>query len=873
MREEHQISPRSRALAAFILRARRGLFIGALALLAPALYFASQLPVDQNFRRLLPDQAPEILRLDAIDARIGNQSDLILSIEGPEPEVNKRFGAELARRLEAEKEALSLRSVTFRRDTSFFDQNAMLYLSLQELMDLRDDVREKIQEAVRREMDLGLEEKSSVEGSEAGEAETGSLEDDSMSRAKIRTRARLDKQLREYLEADEGRILLLKARPRAASSDLSYAKRLTARVESLIRELDPTSYHPALSVAIKGAFAENTARARSMRSAVLDGTLTCLVILLLSIALYFRSPRAILWILAPLLLSVIAALAFAQQSYGHLNLVSAFIFAILLGLGIDFGVHILSRYREARGGGLEVEEALALTLGTTGVSTAAGALSTAGCFLVLSAANFQGFAQFGVVAAFGVIAALLAAVFLIPALAVGRPRWGARPSKSSGKAHASGQTSTPPSGAGVPKLALSLLILAGVASGYGIWASQRVEFEYDLSKLGSKRSKAKRVGAAAPALPKQRRANWRDALGDERRSAPTIILTENLEETRIVHRQLSVLFAEGEAERAAKSGDAAAPEPRKLSQGYERRKWRQLREKAARAGAPSEEIQAILSRYPETQRQVMRSRINKVFSIYDYVPMNQADKLTIIRDIKRRIDRKRESLTAQEQADLEEWYPYLKVSHTFTADDLPEWVKVSMEDKRGEVGRSVIFWADGRKADYTISKSLRDAFFDIHLRGPGGEDASPRLAPSGAEYFILPAIIDTIRADGPVVSVLAIIVMIIASWLLIGGVAGPLVVLGVVGSAIFWLLGIMYALGWKADLFNLLAIPLLVGMGQDDALHLYHRYREEGPGSVGRAIRGTGSAIFLTTWTTAIGFGGIFFTSHRGLLSLAKVSV
>ena len=46
---------------------------------------------------------------------------------------------------------------------------------------------------------------------------------------------------------------------------------------------------------------------------------------------------------------------------------------------------------------------------------------------------------------------------------------------------------------------------------------------------------------------------------------------------------------------------------------------------------------------------------------------------------------------------------------------------------------------------------------------------------------------------------------------------------GVVGLAVFWLGSLMYLLGWKADMFNIIAIPLLVGMGQDDALHVYRK--------------------------------------------------
>jgi predicted RND superfamily exporter protein len=87
------------------------------------------------------------------------------------------------------------------------------------------------------------------------------------------------------------------------------------------------------------------------------------------------------------------------------------------------------------------------------------------------------------------------------------------------------------------------------------------------------------------------------------------------------------------------------------------------------------------------------------------------------------------------------------------------------------------------------------------------------------------------------------------------------------------LLGIMYVLGWKLNFFNVIALPLLVGMGEDSSLHIIARYREEGRQGLALAVRETGGAVFMTAWTTICGFGSILLTNHRGLQSLAWVSV
>jgi predicted RND superfamily exporter protein len=121
--------------------------------------------------------------------------------------------------------------------------------------------------------------------------------------------------------------------------------------------------------------------------------------------------------------------------------------------------------------------------------------------------------------------------------------------------------------------------------------------------------------------------------------------------------------------------------------------------------------------------------------------------------------------------------------------------------------------------------------------------------------------------------VLSFAVMLVTSILTFRTLAAGVAAALMVPFAMAWLVGLMYALGWKLDFFNVIALPLLVGMGEDSALHVIARYREEGKGRLEVVLRETGSAIALTAWTTICGFGAILWSAHRGLRSLAWVSV
>nr|BAL53770.1 hypothetical conserved protein [uncultured Acetothermia bacterium]BAL59468.1 hypothetical conserved protein [Candidatus Acetothermum autotrophicum] len=106
--------------------------------------------------------------------------------------------------------------------------------------------------------------------------------------------------------------------------------------------------------------------------------------------------------------------------------------------------------------------------------------------------------------------------------------------------------------------------------------------------------------------------------------------------------------------------------------------------------------------------------------------------------------------------------------------------------------------------------------------------------------------------------------------------------LGVVGLSGIWAFGLLGWLGVPVNFLMAAVFPLLMGIGDDYAIHLLHRYEEErckrqsGPQAIGIALTRTGRAITLTTLTTAVGFTALFFAPSPpirwfGLLSAVSV--
>jgi len=61
-------------------------------------------------------------------------------------------------------------------------------------------------------------------------------------------------------------------------------------------------------------------------------------------------------------------------------------------------------------------------------------------------------------------------------------------------------------------------------------------------------------------------------------------------------------------------------------------------------------------------------------------------------------------------------------------------------------------------------------------------------------------------------------------------------------------------IGKQQDVVNVMALPLIQRIGIDDGVHIIHRWRREGRGSVKTVFASTGKAILLTSLTTMLAF-------------------
>ncbi|MEC9072898.1 MAG: MMPL family transporter, partial [Myxococcota bacterium] len=478
-------------------------------------YWGSSIPIRSDLEALFPDDTPAVVRARTAREVLGSRKELQVLLGGAGKETNREAARALGERLGKHTDLLN--KVEVRRDIAFFEDQALLYLPVEDLQRVLEEVSEGIREAVRQDMalddDFALDDDPPKAPADKQETRLPSVEE-------LKTRYRAD-GLSEYFESPDGQVIAVKAYPNFKPTDPDRTRQLTERVQGDIDAIMETYSKAGLSATVEGDYAQVTQAVNQIRDDLGRSSAVALIVVVILLTAAFRRLRAVLLVVVPLVVGLAWTLALARMAVGSLNLITAFIFAILVGLGIDFAVHAVSRVDEEVRGGRPLVEGITHALTGLGRAMVAAVGTTMATFGALTVFDFRGFSQFGLIAALGVGVCLVAVYTVLPPLAVGLDRLRSRP----GGADVSASGVSARDHRRAPALwVLATLSLLTLIAAMGL---PRVEFEGDMGKLRTRAAKE------ASELRKKYRKE-----AEQRTASPALILTDGLEATQRVHRHL-----------------------------------------------------------------------------------------------------------------------------------------------------------------------------------------------------------------------------------------------------------------------------------------------------------------------------------------------
>ena len=550
-------------------------------------------------------------------------------------------------------------------------------------------------------------------------------------------------------------------------------------------------------------------------------------------------------IVKPLLavLSLLVALAwslgFTSLTVGHLNILSVVFTTILIGLGIDFGIHILERYKEERQSGADILPSLHNTLQGTGQGNFSGAITTAMAFGAMVLTDFIGIVELGWIAGWGILFCMVAMILLLPALVTLEEKWRKPNLPKSTKKSVSSKIS------GLDKIFNHYKLIIVVCSSLVLLASLSLRknfFDYNLLNLQAKGTEA--VQYEMRILENAGRSAWSAAF-----------LADSLEEVQQKEAKLKNL-------------------------------------------STVENVESIAAMVPDNQIENAEFIKENLAPMFSEIFVEEENELFSLKALKKTLKRIRFKLQGREGKEDKVAQAAREIDQFFKKNEIlePELVKASLE------GFSNKLFTDYRKLMEDlklnteprfieisgIPKSLRERYisdhgkflitvfpsvdiWDIEKREKYLKDLRSvdfNVTGSAVHMFNSTRLMTEGYIKGGIYAMVAIVIYV---FIVFRNIRTVLFILIPVFAGSIWTLGIMDLTGLKLNMANLVILPLILGIGVVNGIHITHRYREEKDKNQVVLSKSTGQAVILSSLTTMIGFGSMMVADHYGVYSLGLV--
>jgi hopanoid biosynthesis associated RND transporter like protein HpnN len=836
---------------------------------------ASRIRMDMRWSDLLPMNDPKAREFDEIITEYKSASTFLIVVRGEEQQI-KRFADAITPEIKQltqyfdrvdyklDKEFLSNHALML-AETSDLETSADMFRDLN-LIPLLTSINDNFEEEyVGDEQALSTKEKEN----EAVRTLDGfhswlKAMDYFITDPRLANAALVDSAVERFLYGDpyfisqDKRVLLMSLKANFTAMDIDKDIASTDSVQAI---LDRTLPHfPEVKAGISGMIPLQKDEMEHTTKDMQFSSILALVLVLILFMLTFRMWSAPILAGLNLIIALIIAAGVVGLLLGRLNMMTSMFAVILIGLGIDYSIHIISVYGERRVIDKDAVSAMQESLVRSGPGIITGALTTAAAFFALAISVTQGIKEMGIVLGIGIVCAMLTTMTLLPSILVARERFLKRVSKKPLKQPHVEFKILGDMGKSIAARPLLYLIVAVVVTGLLLYQALNIKFDYNMMNLEPK-------GLTTVQL--------QDTIIEAFDLSPdfAMVTTGSIEESYEMAERLKEMPLISMVENIA---DYVPPEEKQIERIPHVKQIRQL-----------------VSRN-RTLTPITNNNLNQLIAQLDRLDMNiyelsqlafiggqdkvdekcksiigdpeREDAESFILSIVEKIKEDPERAAVQLDRFQKYYYPNLRQKiftmanpEPITLQTLPEHIKTQFVNEAGDKYLVTIY---PKEQVWNYEALTR---FDKQL-----ETVSPKITGTPPIFLHL---IRLIGRDGLMATILTVIIVTILLWIdfrslrfaLLGVI--PLITGGI------WMLGIMKTCGAMLTMLNVMAIPMIVGIGIDDGVHVLHRYKFEGLTETPIVLRSTGKAVLLTSLTTMVGFGSLMTASYRGWVGFGTLLV
>lgn len=600
---------------------------------------------------------------------------------------------------------------------------------------------------------------------------------------------------------------------------------------------------PDIQAGVTGREAMNVDEMSSAFEDMSVATIISLVALTTLLISFWRGVRRPLLEVTELAISLCLTFGLTTLVVGHLNILSIVFAPLQLGLGIDYGIHWLERYREEWHGKLSAKrEAIRTTMVKLGPGIILAGLTTVCSFFPLVLTGFQGLVELGVICSIGMAMTTCTTIFVLPALISVFDKPKARRKFT----HVDGR----PLFSLTNRRVIAILVFSSASLIISAIAATGVTFDLNMLNLQSKDAES---------------VIWEKKMLDDskRSSMHGAVLARSIDEVRAKSKRLEALPTVSKVE----SIETILPQ-------NQREKIQILRQiKPFIPDPASFQATGKAVNISELDRTLSRIRFKMLDSSKeewgDKTPLEE--QMVQVRELISRIRHSFNTLDATRlQIALQDYDARLM-------DDLNDKLDLMQSNANaspmriGDLPTDILERFVGEDGIYLIRVFPEQDIWEPELLGKFVADLTsvdPEAVGDPVTLYVFTKAFRDACVKAAIYAVIFISVLLLLTFRSLPNVLLAMMPL-LVGTT--WTLGLMRVYGVNLNLANSLFLPLIVGKGIEYGIIIMQRWTQQN-GSGVELHFSTGEGILLAGMTTSVGFASLTLASHRGIFSLGALA-
>ena len=843
--------------------------------------FAAQLEQSMRWTDLLPTKSEKTIQYNKVINEFVTATNIIVVVEGEEEKI-KAFTEAVVLKIKLVTDPkdgkLYVKRIDYKQDVDFIREHGLMLVKADDLQNMKElyqnpnlvPLLTNINNSFEKEY-VGKEESISTREKEDntiiildGISNLISVMQD-YSSGKIHSpeeaQKAIDKLLlgEPYLLSYDKQALIINVIPNFSMTDMSKMISGTDTIQKVIDKV--LKDYPEVKAGLTGMIPlgrdEMVYGEQSMGYTSIFAFIAILILLILS----FRMWAAPLFALLNLVVGLIWAIGLTTILVKSLNIMTSMVAVILIGLGIDFSIHIISIFTESRSIGKPINIAMEETFLKSGKGILTAGLTTCAAFFALVISSSRGMREMGIVSSTGLLVILIVTFLFLPSLLVLRER---RMEKKLAERRIKSKPvyqdiSFKVFGRGCNWLSdryKATIICVVLSTIFLLASASRISFDHNYMNMEPK-------GLTSITL--------QDTILDKFDLSMdyALIVTDSIEESREMTKKLKNIKT------AAMINDISMYLPSYEEQQKRIPHIQEINRANSSAVIANEildsELNQIISELDRLEMNIMEIQDMAFIGGQDKVdnkcseivgnPDNPQSKNIISEFIDSLENNRLKSIKGLEE--FQEYAaPYFKESvlkmasiENIIPDDLPASVLDRYANRDRTQFLLTVFPAENMWTDLNFLQRFTSDLDRVSNKATG-------MPPVMQELFRV------IGNDGKNAALLTVFVVFLLLWLDFRRIKYAVIAMIPLVAGFIWMVGLMKLTGMQLTVVNVMGLPMIIGIGIDYGVHVVHRWRTEGVNKVNEIFASTGKAILLSTLTTMLAFGSLIFSIYRGFGSL-----